>query len=246
MMIQVKTTSGICHNLYTFNMHYQNYSNCLIFCMSINDEKLWIFDYTNIIGAKSTLNIGRTSRSEYYDFMIKKENLIELMHQKYALYPKFMAEYIMKPKNIYQQQEQSFRKLRETNLPLIKFEYPEIEARVYDFKINEYKIQEKVASCTIKSNDRELHSVHLYRSNNIHKYKAYNQGDNDFYWIWLNDKKTFYIFPEKVLIDRKYIEVDKNREHKHISFSLVEWCNEFKYTLSDQDKIIKIFNHESL
>ena len=131
------------------------------------------------------------------------------MHQKYALYPKFMAEYIMKPKNIYQQQEQSFRKLRETNLPLIKFEYPEIEARVYDFKINEYKIQEKVASCTIKSNDRELHSVHLYRSNNIHKYKAYNQGDNDFYWIWLNDKKTFYIFPEKVLIDRKYIEVDK-------------------------------------
>ena len=70
------------------------------------------------------INIGRTSRSEYYDFMVQKENLIELMHQKYALYPKFIEEYIMIPKYIYQQQEQIFRKLRETSLSLLKFEYP--------------------------------------------------------------------------------------------------------------------------
>ena len=39
--------------------------------------------------------------------MVKKENLIELMHQKYQS---------MIPKAIYQQREKDFKKIRETNL----------------------------------------------------------------------------------------------------------------------------------
>lgn len=44
----------------------------------------------------------------------------------------------------------------------------------------------------------------------------YDKGDNDFYWIHLNDWRLFYVIPEAELIKHGYIADGTNEGHKHI------------------------------
>lgn len=238
MMVQVKTTQDICHNLYTFSMHDNDYTDCLVLCMCIEDEKIWLFDNSQIIGKKK-FNIGVTEKSEYFKCQVKKEDLAESIHNHYALYKKFTKEYGVRPRSVQQQQELFYKRLREKNIPYIDFVYPNVEGRAYDFIVNNYKIQEKVASIVTKKNKKQFYMVCLYRSSKSGKmrdYRCYNKGDNDFYWIWKkDDKDTFYVIPEDALIEREYIQIDGNLDNKKKCFTLAEWTNEYKYSLSDKD-----------
>lgn len=239
LMVQVKTTQDICHNLYTFSFHENDYTDCIVLCMCMKDEKVWLFDNSQVIGKKK-MNIGVTEKSEYFSCQVKKESLGESLHRSYALYRKFSMQHGMKPRSVQQQQEQDYRRLREKGIPYMEFVYPEVENRAYDFIVNNYRIQEKVASIAKKNTKRPIYVVNLYRTlqtrnPNARKYKSYNKGENDFYWIWKKDNKdTFYVIPEDALIEREYVQVDGNLDNKKKSFSLADWTNEYKYSLSDK------------
>lgn len=246
MMVQVKTTKDICHGLYTFAIHENNYVNCIVICICIEDEKMWVLDHTQVLGKKK-LNIGLTSRSEYYEFQIKKENLIEKFHYEYAVHNKFNIFVGKLPISISHQQEQIYRRHRETTIPYLKYRYPNIENREYDFYINTLKIQEKVS--TKMKDKKTCYIVGLHRScKGEQKQKCYNKGDNDFYWVWLNDNKSvFYIFPEEILVKKEYIQVDNNLNNKKKAFciSIANWTNDYKYNIDDkhlESKMKLLFN----
>lgn len=246
MMIQLKTTKDICHNLYTFSFRNSYYPNCIIVCICLKDEKLWVLDNTEVFG-KSKLNIGVTTKSEYLVNQVSSKNVSEKLHTIYALSSKVRYASGMLPLSINQQQEQSYRLLREQKLCFLNFEYPKVEAREYDFLVNGYKIQEKVATIAKKNTKNPLSIVGLYRTGTKggHTHTCYNKGDNDFYWIWKKDNKTtFYIIPEQTLIHKKKIQVDGNLDNKSKSFVLSEWTEDFAYSLDDpklQHKLEQLF-----
>lgn len=243
-MIQLKTTNALCHGLYSFGIHKRNYANCIVICMCLSEDKIWILEYTHCI-EKNKLNIGSTNKSEYFQYQCSSQNVVERLHFAYALQPKFNNAYPVIPINVNQQQELKYRALREKNIPWLNFNYPEVESRVFDFTINNYTIQEKVASISKETSKGKIYIANLYRTSSVNSpLKQYKRGDNDFYWVWRkNDYNVFYVIPESELIDRGYIN-DSSTTDKKTSFTLREWTNAFKYTLDDKqlrEKLESIF-----
>ena len=246
LMIQLKTTKDICHNLYSFSIHKNDYKDCVIVCICIKDNKIWVLDNDHVKG-KIKLNIGLSDVSSYFKYQVDKTKLCDVLTNKYIDVDKMYLEYCMIPRNICQQQEQEYRTLREQHISFLDYKYPEIDGRVYDFTINNYKIQEKVASLSKKNARNPVHVVTLGRSTGsfVDSHRAYKEGDNDFYWIWKKGHtKTFYIFPEDELLKRGYIQENNNNIEKRKSFALCSWTDEFKYSVDDinlQNKLQSIF-----
>ena len=90
----------------------------------------------------------------------------------------------------------------------------------------------------------------LEKHNGRKKRISYQQGDNDFYWLNVNNKQHFYVIPEHELISRNYINIDKRS-----SISLNPnskkgnniWANEYLFdytniTKMDEEKLKKMFH----
>ncbi len=237
MMIQLKTTSNICHNLYSFRMGGNQYENCMVLCICIGDKSIWLFHWSEVI-RKNTLNIGKTDRSTWSNNKHSPETIVEALHTAYAISPKFNEKYIMIPINYYQQREQVFIKKREEAFPMIMFEYPEIDCRRYDFIINGYTVQEKVAG--IRKDRLNSYFCFLCANNGDKGISSYDKGANNFYWIWLPDQDVFYIFPESVLIERNLVGRNDNTKPV-LSITQKSWVNDYKYNVTDVEKVTKLF-----
>ena len=56
----------------------------------------------------------------------------------------------------------------------------------------------------------------------------YDKGDNDFYWINLYDYETFYIIPEKILIDKQIISTETKKGKGYLSFAVSnKWVDKY-------------------
>ena len=199
--IQVKTTNNR-HLTYSFHMN-NNYKDCLLLFYCCEDESMWLVP-ENIIFNQKKVSIG-FNKSKYNIYKITKENIVNKLHELYNITTKFDFDILNTPINIYQQREQEFRKYRESKINFIDFLYDEMEGTAYDFKIGDYKIQEKVS----KLNKENRYLFHICKSNGVTNkkinHKQYDIGDNDFYWLNCENKITFFVIPEKILIDRGLI-----------------------------------------
>ena len=199
--IQVKTTNNR-HLTYSFHMN-NNYKDCLLLFYCCEDESMWLVP-ENIIFNQKKVSIG-FNKSKYNIYKITKENIVNKLHELYNITTKFDFDILNTPINIYQQREQEFRKYRESKINFIDFLYDEMEGTAYDFKIGNYKIQEKVS----KLNKENRYLFHICKSNGVTNkkinHKQYDIGDNDFYWLNCENKITFFVIPEKILIDRGLI-----------------------------------------
>ena len=244
--IQVKTTKHA-NPTYGFHVHTE-YKNCLLLLYCCEDKNVWIIPENTIHIIK--VDIG-FKKSKYNIYKVTKESTIESkLHHLYETTSKHPFNVLDKPVNIYQEREQEFRKYREEKINFLKFEYDEMEGTVYDFRIGNYKIQEKV--CKMNKDTRK-YSFGIYKNNGIvdkkRSFCQYDIGDNDFYWLNCEDKKNFFIIPEKILIDRKLIG-DKTKKGR-ISFRLTldgelykkSWLNDyiFSYDKIAKNRLLKMF-----
>ena len=159
---------------------------------------------------------------------------------------KFDFDTLNTPTNKSQQQELQYRKIRESTINFIEFKNNDVEGLVYDFKIGEKKVQEKVGSI--------VHNNPNSFSFNLIKYKcridgkcvnqSYEEGDNNLYWLHCKNGK-FYLIPEEELICHGYI----GKDCKKIIFvsptnKNTEWCNKylFDYDNVDKERLLKIVN----
>ena len=119
-----------------------------------------------------------------------------------------------------------------------------MEGLVYDFKIGDKKVQEKVG--TICKNNINSYMFNLIKYKCRVKGKCVNQsyeeGDNDLYWLHCKNRK-FYVIPEKELIEHLYIgKICK--EHLYVSPTNLntEWSNKylFDYDNVDKEHLLKI------
>ena len=208
LMIQIKTTNNNNDNKYSYTFgKTDKYKNCIIICTCINNDKLWIFD-GNDVNTK-TISI---SKSKKHTNEVDINQLCEKIISYIKIIPLYSFDEINIPISKSTQIEQIYRKHREEKCYYLNFIYPDETNLRYDFKINEYKIQEKVA--TVNSKISVTFTISKTTGNNIKT--PYEKGDNDFYWIHFPCKQKFLILPEQVLIDDNYIKSDKTIGRKAI------------------------------
>lgn len=238
--IQVKTTN-VRHLTYSF--HINNiYKNCLLLFYCCEDETMWLIP-ENIIGNQKKVSIGY-NKSKYNIYKICKDNLINKLNEFYNKTTNFEFDKLNTPTCIYQQREQFFRKYREEKIKFLDFGYDNIEGTVYDFKIKNFKVQEKVAKISDKEN---RYYFQLCKNNGLINGKQnqiqYDIGDNDFYWLNCDNKKTFFVIPEKALIDKGLI--GKNNVKASIFFKITvkdllhknsSWLQPYMFNYEQVDK----------
>jgi hypothetical protein len=244
--IQVKTT-GTRHLTYSFHLQ-KIYENCLLLFYCCEDESMWLIP-ENIISIQKKISIGY-NKSKYNIYKINKDTIFEKLKEYYQTTSKFSFEELDTPINIYQQREKEFRKFREEKIDFIKFHYDNKEGTVYDFKIGNLKIQEKVT----KINDDNKCMFQLCKNNGKINGKyiqiQYDTGDNDFYWLNCDNKKMFFVIPEKALIDKGLVGNNvktstffkitvKESLHKSVS-----WLQPymFNYEQVDKERLLTILN----
>jgi hypothetical protein len=81
-----------------------------------------------------------------------------------------------------------------------------MEGMVYDFKIGDKTVQEKVG-CIDKVKNVNVFCLckNNGKLNSKRAQQSYATGDNDYYWLNADDKQLFYVIPENILVERGYI-----------------------------------------
>ena len=243
--IQVKTNNVI-HLTYSFHINHI-YKDCLLLFYCFEDESMWLIP-ENIIGEQTKVSIGY-NKSKYNIYKVNKENIIDKLNELYNNTSKFDFDSLNTPINIYQQREQLFRKYRENKIDFIQFLYDNMEGSVYDFKIGNLKVQEKVS----KVGNENRCCFQLCKNNGIvnkkQNQKQYDIGDNDFYWLNCDDKKYFFVIPEKILVDRKLVGNKKENKNTVFKITIKEKLNKnsswiqpyiFDYENIDKDRLLQI------
>ena len=249
LMVQIKSATIPASGGYKF-ICSSKYTNCIIMCICLSDKKMWLLD-----GNKTTtkcISIG-LKKSKYDEFEITKDTIHEKLTHNYNTFPKYDFETIDTLITPNQKLEREYRIYREKMIPCINFINNERQGLVYDFMINNFKIQEKVSSKNKNGNDTQFILNKSNSSNNgVQQHISYQQGDNDFYWLNLNNKQHFYIIPEDILISKNFINTDKRSGiylNPNSKKGKNSWANEYLFdytniTEIDIQKLKRMFHIE--
>ena len=236
--VQVKTclNAKIRHSFALLN---KDYTNNMILCICLEDKKMWGFLQENIQGL-NRLSVG-LKKSKYDKYELTFQNLIKILNTNYELMANEF-DIINLPISIFQQKEQEFYKYRESKIDFLTFTYNVMEGLVFDFKIGDLKIQEKVGGNRVKR--QNTYFFYLCKHNGSIRQDQYSKGDNEFYWLNCSNKKHFYVIPEKALIENGYINSINKKIVLGVNFTLVNaWYNKFlfDYDNVDKERLMNIF-----
>jgi hypothetical protein len=248
--IQIKSTLNRVINKnnsgYNFSI-CREYENMITICIAYEDKKIWLFENDNIKHIKSVLTIRKNSK--YNKFEVNKENLINILLNKYLELPKFTFNELDTPLTDKVKLEYEYRKLRENKLNFIDFIDNEIQGETFDFKIGNKKIQEKVSS--LRNNKTETYSFNLHKmcgiknKNGKRTKQNYKLGDCDIYWFHCKNTTKFYVIPENILAEKDYVG-NSDCKPKNLTISKFNkntfWTKDylFDYDNLDKDKLCKI------
>jgi hypothetical protein len=245
--IQVKTTlKKTEREQYYFRLNNSKYENCLILCICEEDKQMWLIPYEEVDGLKT---IGIAKKSKYNKYEITLDNLIEKLHIYYDKLIKTQFTILDTPTSVSQQQEQEYRNIRENKLYFIEFKNNEMEGFVYDFMINNLKVQEKVGTIMHDNINSYSFTLNKYdcRINGKCKQKCYEEGDNDFYWLNCKNGK-FYVIPENILLENGYLGKDCKKEKLYVSSTNqnTKWANDYLFDYNniekDKERLLQLFN----
>lgn len=222
---------------YNFSIS-KNYENMIIICVAYEDEKIWIFENDEVKHIKSVLTIR--DNSKYNKFEVNHLNLINILFDKYKKYNNYMFNELDTPISDSVKLEYKYRNLRIKKIDFINFIENDVQGEVFDFKINEKKVQEKVSSISKKS---QSYTFNLFKcdgkKNKKRKRQPYFLGDCDFYWLNCNDTSYFYVIPENILLEKGYIG-NPNGKLKSLFVSNTNkttfWMKEYLFDYDNLDK----------
>jgi hypothetical protein len=238
--IQVKTT---CNSINGYGFHIeQNYKNLLILCVCWENKKMWLIP-NSVLSNQIKISIG-LNKSKYEKYEINQNTIKNKLEDFYSSCEKFSYEILDTPLCEYQKREKEFYKYRESKINFLKFDYNVMEGMVYDYKIGNKKVQEKVAG--ILKNSTNNYVFNLCKNNgklnekNKREQISYEKGDSDIYWLNCSDKVNFYVVPENVLIEQGKIRekngTDKAKKTIKISTEKSNWLEPYKFNYEDIDK----------
>lgn len=256
LLIQVKSTIiEKKKDIYSFSFNGNTYTDMLVVCIVIDIKGIWLINGNNITKGIQTLSITNKQNTKYSIYKVHEDEFASLLLNHYTKSNTLVTLNTARtPVGDAQKKEFEYVKVRETHLSFLNFVYPDIDNVVYDFSINIYKVQEKISR---KHNDSS-YSVQLVKSNPLKKpkFKPYDIGDNDYYWIHLPDTDMFYVIPEDILVANGNIQtlVQNGSNvlyfYPKISTEMLKkqniktyWANNYLYTYSNlqKDKLVNTF-----
>lgn len=201
--VQVKSTARRM-GAYGFHMKLQ-YPECVVILMAWEDKKIWMLKGKDTTSTKISIGLTKSKYSKYQCRTLADMHAVLLNCLKEL--PLKPLNVMNKPTSVRQQKEQEFRYHREHICKSIVFGYPEHTGLHFDFTVQGKKIQEKVGTYV-----KQCGSIVfvLQKGNGCRLKRAYDEGDNDFYWLNFPDKQYFYVIPEQELISAGFVaEGDK-------------------------------------
>jgi hypothetical protein len=244
--VQMKTTMKNSHGMYSFNVS-NTYNNMLLICICISEKKIWIMPY-NGLTLKSKLNIS--VKSKYSKYLVDNTIINTFIDTCVSDIVYNILDTLLIPVNPAQQREQEYVKKRETCIPFLSYQYPDVQNTCVDVIVNGKKVQEKVLGfieskkglyCSFSANSSKVDGKRQFR--------MYQLGENDYYWLHSSIDDRFWIIPELVLYDKGFIS-NKNeiKNRKTLWFKSdvnvnQPWLNdyEYRYTNLNKDEILKTF-----
>jgi hypothetical protein len=246
--IQVKSCKRPTRD-YGFQLINKDYSNTLILCICEENKKMWGIPY-EVVKGQIKVTIG-LNKSKYDEYEITSKNYFEKITNIYHSLEKSNYETIDTPICIYQQREKEYRTFRENKLDFIQFDNNNMEGLVYDFKIGNKKVQEKVGGlCTNRKGNFTFTLVkNNGRKDNKRCQIQYDKGDNDIYWLNCDNHKYFYVIPEEVFIAQGYIDNKKTVKKMLLvnpdSEKSCVWLKpyQFDYENINKEALLEILHH---
>jgi hypothetical protein len=234
--VQLKTTKKPTYDQYIFRKVNKDYTNHLIMCNCLDDNKLWVLPYNEIAHLKANFNIN-INKSKYDKFLVTKENVFECISKYTSEIEHFTLEECMIPVSNQQKQEYEYSLIRQQYISFLNFTKPNLEGTKVDFYINDLKIQEKISYKHRKS-DTFCIVLHNGKENKKRLWRTYTIGENDFYWFNVKGTFTFYVIPELVLASHKLIS--KENETMNKTYLTVNkhkvWLEEYKFDYKNINK----------
>jgi len=247
--IQVKSTEKKVKNNTSYGYKFdlsKDYENLIIVCICLEDKKSWIFENNLVSHIKTCLTISDNSKYNQYKIENNIESILENYYNNISI-KKFKLCELNTPGSKNTQTEYEYRKIRENKITFLEFINNEMEGLVYDFKIGDKKIQEKVGGHPHK-NINTYHFTFSKMKGRIEGKKirqTYEIGDCDFYWLNCKNSSNFYVIPENILIENGILgSLDGKIKSLTISKTNKKtfWTNDylFNYENLDKDKLCKI------
>jgi hypothetical protein len=208
---------------------------------------MWGFENDDIYNIKSVLQIPISNNSKYNKFEITN-NVEDFILNKYnnSNHLLFEKDKLLNQLSKTTLIEYNYRNLRKEKCNFINFIENENQGEVFDFKVGDKKIQEKVGHYLANTEKKiyNYYDFNLSKCNGKNNKKIpYNIGDNNIYWFNCNNSSIFYIIPEYILINYGYIgkktSIIMSNDNKN-----KKWLNDFKFDYNnlenDKDKILQI------
>lgn len=239
--IKIKSTNIIRNNTYGFNNDNKNdnYKNYIIICVCVNENKIWLFDDSDITTRK--ISIGKY-KSKYDDKEVNTENINYILLNKYQTKELISIENMNNVLPICIKIELEFAELR---TKYVKYEFDIVDKYIHtDFKLNNKKFQEKVGS--MYHNKNSVNFKLTKRCSETKSYQHYDKDDNNFYWLHFPNKKHFYLIPEFILLNNetntliKNLYVNVSIDGTPNSPSLIDYL--FEYENIDYERFDSIIN----
>lgn len=248
LKIQLKVTN---QNYYAFHITGE-YKNMITLCISVSDKKIWLFEPHNLKLGK--LTITANDKSKYNCYEIKNidniNNIFNDLYIKQSYNTIFEEGNTPQPKNCILEYE--FVKHRKNKINFLNFIDSEIDGLVYDFKINELKIQEKIFT-THKS--QPVIMLHKSRGHNNKKRVRipYSENDNDFYWFNEKNKIIFYVIPKDKLIEKGFISTTNSAGKVYLNLKThQDWLSDYEFdydTINEEpnkNNLLKLLNQQNI
>ena len=221
LKIQLKSSNRHSKLQYGFD-GTNGYDDMLLLLVGIQTKKFWLLEGKNVEVTRITI---AKSESKYDKFEIGSNKIcgeLKKWYDKNVYNCKFNDGNTPQTDNC--RLEYKYVMLRQNKIKFLNFINNEVDGLVYDFKIDNLKIQEKVCSI-IKRRQKIYVCAFLGKSNGKgwsekrRDKRAYDKGDNDYYWFNEQDEKTFYVVPESELIKSGHIATKKCQGKKNFNMT---------------------------
>lgn len=256
LKVEIKTTLNKIHEMYSFNIIPSKYEDDIVFiCLCEADNKIWCLEKPDLSDFKLKLNISKISKYNKFECTTDalKDKLKELYQQYVETKKVCTLDQGRLPKNIYQQREQEYAKIRESLFPDWNFETNGVNGLSYDFMLFNKRVQEKVSSA--QSHNKKYRFIVGLRKNGkkIEGKKRnmvpYDKEDFDVLWFHLKDTRIFYVIPMDELIKQGCICTERQSGKQYIIVDILQndaWYSKYQFSYDNlrKEDISKIFEKE--
>ena len=222
--LQVKIKASIHKTKYSGFRVIKKYDNVVFLMVYTTTHKCWIIPPDQL--EVRTYHM-ETNEDKYAKFHVDNLNLKFLELYNSNMYNSSTVE-ANTPISDAMKIEYKYVIKRENTIGFLNFKKNDMTGLHYNFKIGNFKVQESVCS---KMKHKNAYYANLSKNCGKNQKEPYSIGDNDIYWINLNNYEfDFYVVPEHVLVEQDYIKTKGQNGNKYLNVIINRhWLEKYKF-----------------